>query len=158
MRSLDYVVVACVIKKEKHLERYGLSALDPYILSLHVLVERFCFEIGKVENGGLIVAEKRGSRLDRELDLAWLELKIKGTGYLSPSTIDRRIVGLETIEKKRNMAGLQLADLVISPLARWILGKKTHEDFDIVEKKLRRRSNNAESSYFGSGLIILPKD
>jgi hypothetical protein len=46
MRRLSYTVVACVIKKQAHLERFGLAALDPYLLSLNVLVERFCFEIG----------------------------------------------------------------------------------------------------------------
>ena len=46
MRKLEYQVIACVIKKEEHLTRYGLAALDPYILSLDILVERFCMEIG----------------------------------------------------------------------------------------------------------------
>jgi hypothetical protein len=38
MASLDYTVVACVIKKEAHLHRYGLAAMDPYMLSLRILV------------------------------------------------------------------------------------------------------------------------
>lgn len=46
MRSIDYQVIACVIKKDEHFERYGLAAIDPYMLSLNVLVEQFCFEIG----------------------------------------------------------------------------------------------------------------
>src|SRR6266508_4130237 len=50
MRELDYIVVACVIKKDSHLARYGMAAVDPYMLSLDVLVERFCFEIGNVED------------------------------------------------------------------------------------------------------------
>jgi len=31
MRSLDFRVVACAIKKEAHLAAYGVAALDPYI-------------------------------------------------------------------------------------------------------------------------------
>ena len=45
MRELDYKVVACAIKKDAHVAAYGLAALDPYMLSMSVLVERFCFEI-----------------------------------------------------------------------------------------------------------------
>lgn len=34
MAYLDYLVVACAIKKEAHLRRYGLAAMDPYSLCL----------------------------------------------------------------------------------------------------------------------------
>lgn len=67
MSSLEYKVVPCAIQKDKHLARYGMEALDPYILSLNVLVERFCFEVGNVMHGGLIVAEQRNHSLDRQL-------------------------------------------------------------------------------------------
>ncbi len=51
MRSIPYEVVACVIRKDSHLERYGEAAINPYSLSLTLLVERFCFEVGNVTNG-----------------------------------------------------------------------------------------------------------
>jgi hypothetical protein len=47
MRGLRFQVVACVIRKNDHLQRYGVAALDPYMLSLDVLVERFCMDIGQ---------------------------------------------------------------------------------------------------------------
>jgi hypothetical protein len=158
MRRLDYKVAACAIRKDKYLEHYGLTAVDPYMLSLHVLVELFCFEVGDVAGGGLIVAEKRGHTLDREIDVAWLDLKSKGSRHLPASTIDGRIAGLSTVAKKENIAGLQLADLVISPLARWVLGKENHEDFTIVKEKLLNRAMNPECSYSASGLVVLPKN
>jgi hypothetical protein len=67
--------------------------LDPYFLSLDILVERFCFEIGAVSGGGVIVAECRDPVLDRELDVAWLNLKVQGTRYMSAQQITRRIIG-----------------------------------------------------------------
>jgi hypothetical protein len=39
-------------------------------VSLNVLVERFCFEIGNQAGGGVIVAEKRDPTLDHQLELA----------------------------------------------------------------------------------------
>src|SRR5687768_7671634 len=75
---LDFTVVACAIRKDQHLARYGIAALDPYMLSLDVLVERFCFDLGTAPGAGVIVAEKRGATLDRQLELAWLNLKIQG--------------------------------------------------------------------------------
>ena len=66
MADLQYTVIACAIRKEDHLARYGVAALDPYMLSLDVLVKRFCFEAGHT-GSGVIVAEKRDATLDREL-------------------------------------------------------------------------------------------
>jgi len=154
MRELEYKVVACVIRKDEHLTRYGVAALDPYLLSLDVLVERLCFEIGDITDGGMIVAEKRDAILDRQLEIAWLSLKIQGTRYLRAADIDRRIRGLSLRSKSENLAGLQLADLVISPIGRHILGKPDQKDYAIVESKYRR---NQKGRMEGYGLVILPK-
>jgi hypothetical protein len=153
MQELEYTVVACVIKKDAHLARYGMAAVDPYLLSLDILVERFCCEIGNVPEGGVIYAEKRSPVLDRQLDIAWLNLKVQGTDYVKAITIDERITGLHTRTKSANVAGLQLADLVVSPVGRFVLGKPTKEDWTIIEDKLRRR----KGSYLGAGLVVLPR-
>jgi len=154
MRRLEYTVVACAIRKDEHLGQYGVAALDPYMLSLDVLVERFCFEIGNATEGGVIVAEKRDPTLDRELELAWLNLKIRGTRYIRARDIDERIAGLNLRAKQDNVAGLQLADLVVSPIGRHMLGKPDREDWRIVEAKFRRSPDGKIEGY---GLVILPK-
>jgi hypothetical protein len=154
MATLDYAVVACAIHKSAHLARYGVAALDPYMLSLDILVERFCFEIGAVSKGGKIVAEQRDPTLDRALRLAWLNLKLQGTRYLQGKVIADRIHDIELRPKKQNIAGLQLADLVLSPIGRHVLGKEAREDWQVVQRKLRRgRTGQVE----GFGLVILPK-
>ena len=156
MSSLDYTVVACAIRKEEHLARYGLEALDPYVLSLNILVERFCFEVGDVRHGGLIVAEQRNRTLDHQLELAWLQLRVSGTYYLQGAQIEKRVRDLLIRPKDQNIAGLQLADLVVSPIGRFVLGKPSQRDFRIIEAKLRRSPRGA--SYMGTGLVILPKE
>jgi len=80
---------------------------------------------------------------------------VQGTRYVRGSHIERRIRGLQLRDKKDNLAGLQLADLIVSPIGRFVLGKKTHEDFRIVETKLRR---NPKGEYRGRGLVVLPKE
>lgn len=154
MARLDYQVVACAIRKDDHAERYGIDAVDPYMLALHVLVERFCFEIGNVEEGGMILAEKRNPTLDHELELAWLSLKIRGTGFLAAKDIEKRVEDLRTLDKKKNNAGLQLADLVVSPIGRHVLGKPEQEDFRIIREKFRK---GKKGNHLGYGLVILPK-
>ncbi len=154
IRGLKFQVVACVIRKNDHLQRYGLAALDPYMLSLDVLVERFCMDIGCVVGGGVIVAERRDPTLDRELDIAWLNLKVQGTWYVQAKAIEERIVGLNLRPKTANIAGLQLADLVVTPIGRKVLGKAIKEDYRVIEEKFRcSRKGRIE----GYGLVVLPK-
>lgn len=159
VRRLDFKIVACVIKKGAHLERYGLKAKDPYILSLSILVERFIFECGP--RGGSIVAESRGETFDNALDLAFLDLKIGGTEFISAKKIRQRILSFTIRDKKENIAGLQLADVVATPIGRHVHGKKTYpvyseggDFFSVVEPKLRK---DWKGNYEGMGLVILPK-
>jgi Protein of unknown function (DUF3800) len=153
MRSLQYTVIACAIHKDKHLSQYGVAALDPYLMSLDIIVERFGFEIGTAAKG-VIVAEQRDDTLNQQLELAWLNLKVQGTRFLSASEVRRRFTGLSLRGKQDNIAGLQLADLVVSPIGRHVLGKPEKEDFQIIRQKLRK---NSRGVYDGYGLIVLPK-
>lgn len=111
-------------------------------------------DIGDIGGGGIIVAEKRGSTLDHELDLAWLNLKIQGTKYIPANAIEKRILALNLRDKSANLAGMQLADLVVTPIGRYVLGKQVKEDFEIIQSKFRR---NRRGEAAGFGLVVLPK-
>jgi len=45
--------------------------------------------------------------------------------------------------------------LVVSPIGRHIIGKKTNKDFEIIEQKFRKDKNGKVG---GHGLVVLPKD
>lgn len=154
MRELEYQVVACVICKDQHIARYGADAIDPYMLSLRVLVERFCHEIGDAHEGGFIYAEKRSPVLDLALETAWNDILRNGTAFKRGREISNRIVDLGTRDKRLNVSGLQLADLVVSPIGRAVLGKKSDEDWEIVKEKFRR----GPTGYEGYGLVVLPRE
>lgn len=153
MRDLQYTVIACVIRKPEHLARYDDNAVDPYMYSLEVLVEQFCFEIGDVPDGGFIYAEKRGDDLDEQLDKAWNKLQRTGCDYVDSNTMNERIIDLTLRHKSLNIVGLQLADLVVSPIGRQVIGKVPQVDWNIVETKFRR---SPDGNYNGYGLKILP--
>lgn len=156
LQELDYKVVACVIDKLAHIAQYGSNAIDPYMYSLDILVERFCLELGLDVDGGFICAEKRGPSLDRELMAAWEDIRsTTGTGYKAAVVVDARIVAFDLRDKKPNLAGLQLADLVITPVGRHVTGRPEKADqvrWAVVESKLRR----VGGSYEGKGLVIRP--
>lgn len=157
MNELDYMVIVCVIKKNYHLAKYGLAALDPYMLSLRILIERFVFEIKQRGSGssGIVIAESRDEPLDNKLHLAWIDIRTSGTSYISASEVRKHISALHIRDKKIGVAGLQIADLIVSPIGRHVLGKNPKQDWRIIEKKFRR---NIDGNYMGYGLVILPKN
>jgi len=151
--DLDFQIIAAAILKNKHLEKYRLSAVDPYILSLEFLVERFIFSLDDCRQKGIIIAESWGQQLDNQLELAWLNLKIKGTRYIEPSRVSDKIKDFKIILKSKAIGGLEIADLVVSPIGRALLKKQIKEDFKIIRKKFRR---NKSGHVLGHGLIVFP--
>lgn len=152
--NLDFTIVAAGIHKSKHLDRYGISAIDPYLLSLEFVVERFIFSLDSSQEQGLIVAESRGNQLDNQLELAWLNLKIKGTRFIEPSRITSRISDFKIVPKSKAMGGLEIADLIASPIGRQMLQKETKEDWRVIKRKFRK---NASGHIVGHGMIVFPK-
>lgn len=154
--QIEFTLVACVIKKQSHFEKYGVAALDPYLLSFDNLLSVFMLEIKKGDQGK-IIAERRNSILDNQLELAWLNTKINGTEISTGSDIKERIENLYMVPKSQNEAGLQIADLLASPIGRHIFGAKVkpgHEvDYSVLEKKFSKREKDGENL----GLIVLPK-
>jgi hypothetical protein len=155
IHEIDFKIIACAIKKEKHFKKYGINALDPYLLSLEFVVERFIFSLDSCKERGVIVAESRNRQLDNQLELAWMNLKIKGTKYIEPSRITDKIKDFKIISKSKRIGGLEIADLVASPIGRNIIGKKNKEDFNIIKSKFRR---NNQGHILGHGLVIFPKE
>ncbi len=152
--DLNFSIVAAGIHKSKHFDRYGVSAVDPYILALEFLVERFIFSLDDCKETGMIVAESRGTQLDNQLELAWLNLKIQGTRFIEPSRIAEKITDFKILPKAKAIGGLEVADLIASPIGRSMMKKKSNEDLRIIRKKFRK---NASGHIIGHGMIIFPK-
>jgi hypothetical protein len=61
----------------------------------------------------------------------------RGIRYVRPSLIARRIEAFDFVGRNDAPAGMELADAVVSPIGRMLLGKPTHIDRSIVQAKLR---------------------
>jgi len=66
--------------------------------------------------------------------------------------LDYKVVAC-ALKKDAHVPAYGLADLVVSPIGRFVAGLSPREDFEIVRAKLRRR----DGEYMGAGLVILPK-
>ena len=154
LSALDFRVVACVICKSELLRRYGELAVDPYLVSLGIVIERLCFDLGERSAQGVVHVERRNERLDRELQVAWDVLRLNGTRYVGPEVLRRRIVTMQFETKQSGGAALEIADLVVTPLGRWVAGMPPRPDLDVIKAKLRR---GRTGEWLGAGLVVLPK-
>ncbi|MEK6563671.1 MAG: DUF3800 domain-containing protein [Candidatus Omnitrophota bacterium] len=154
IKDAEFDLVACIIDKNEHIKHYK-NAIDPYLLSLEVIVERFVMFLKEKKAKGVIIAESRGQQLDNQLSLAFLDLKISGTRFLRPIDIAESITDFRIRKKDENIPGLQLVDSVITPIGRRYLNKRNfYIAYDVIKSKFRKHSCG---KYRGYGLIILPK-
>ena len=154
LHKIEFSLIACLIDKKSHLHRYDLRAVDPYLLSLEVLVEKFTIYLRENHDKGIIIAESRSPQLDNELNLSFLGLKINGTRFTKAKEITERISNFTIRKKEENIPGLQIIDSVVSPIGRKYLGYKDYLDYSLVESKLQK---NKEGKHMGYGMVVLPK-
>ena len=104
-----YVIVCCCILKEPFIERFNTGE-DVYGLSLKYLIERL-----KYYNG----------------------LRVKGTKWITSERLTDRIKSFSFVDKKENVVGLQVADLIAYPISRQVLNpERPNPAFQVIAKNI----------------------
>lgn len=137
MSACDYRLIASVIRKQAHRERYGMHAENPYDLALKFALERL---LPLLEEAGQdeirLVGEARGKREDSELQLSFLKTVNDGTEYVSAERFRRISFRLQFKPKAMNIVGTQMADLAGYPIARHVLDpSKPNPAYDVIKGK-----------------------
>ena len=135
-----YTVIASAIRKDRYIKKYGRLSKDVYELALSLMIERSVFCLGdiKVTNKSLrVIIEKRGKKEDKKLHEHFQRLLARGTGYVEPQRLGDIDLGMHFKNKKENINGLQLADLVAYPTAKYVMDpKRANLAFGIVAPKI----------------------
>jgi hypothetical protein len=153
----DISIVACVIMKNKHFANYGLEARDPYLLSFDNLLNRLAFDLHE-DQKGKIIAESRNSILDNQLEIAYLTTRVEGTNKVQAAEIKLKLDNaIQFRQKSDNVAGLQLADMVASPIARHYLGKPERAGQQLGYECVFSKVRNINGRWENVGISILPR-
>jgi hypothetical protein len=155
MRELDFSILAVAILKHDHLASYGERAKHPYHLALEFMLERFVLEVQRGGEGsrGHIIAESRGEVEDNLLKDEFFRLKSRGSYYQSFD----EVTTLWTEDKRKNIVGLQIADLVAYPIARKILDPAAPQlSFDVIRAKVCHKPGQVDC-LLGYGIKIFPE-
>jgi hypothetical protein len=125
METSSYTIISVVIRKQKHKDRYGKAAKNPYDLAFTFALERLLPLLeGHGQTEVQLIAEARGKREDAELKLAVLDVVNNGTYYIGASRFKEVQFHLEFRPKSMNIVGTQVADLAGYPIARYALDTK----------------------------------
>ena len=123
LREWEYRVVTVAIDKKAHKEQYVVWRYEPYHYCLEILIERYVLFLESGGHRGDVMIEQRNRRDDSKLKDSFSDLYDRGTDYIKPERIQAYVTSkkLKIKPKEKNIAGLQLADLIAHPSRREIL-------------------------------------
>ena len=144
IQKTSFSIVSCTIRKDRLIDKYGVKARNPYYIALENLINRvlyFCD--GEAKKTCEIYPEQRGSLEDENLKLEFLSLQLNGVRFYDGHKVRKYITNFDLVDKTGNLSGSQLADLVVSPIGRHIIGKavkvKGNEiEYEILKSKFSR--------------------
>lgn len=141
----DYTILTSSIDKIAYTKKYGYLSDDVYEISLSFLMERaiYIVEKGQEQASELqIILERRGSKEDKRLEEHFQKLMSRGTFYVSKNRFAKYNPDISFSFKKDNINGLQLADLIAYPVARYILDPaKPNPAFQVLKSKIYSKGN-----------------
>lgn len=116
-RDHDYALISVAIDKHAHSQRYGKNAWHPYHYCARLLFERYCLFLRKRGVKGDAVAESRNECDNKALEAEWLSQFKGGTKYIGSHVTTSVLMDgqLNFRTKADNVAGLQLADMLLQP-------------------------------------------
>lgn len=136
----DYTIIAAAIRKDEYIKKYGKQSDNVYGIALSFIIERTVYCLDKVDDKEIcvhLVIEKRGAKEDQELRNHFQVVKSNGTYYVDADRINNYGFGFYFRNKAANINGLQLADLIAYPVARYVLEpERPNLSFKLFEDKI----------------------
>ncbi len=168
IQAAEFKVVVVVIDKAALRTSYGESTAHPYHLGLGFLLQRFAGYLNLINRVGDVMAESRGGREDLLLQESYTRVYEHGIwGVTSAASFQSALSSrqIKLREKKANISGLQLADLLGHPAKMWALRHYGFVEDEpapfakrlmrIVEEKFNRQLYNNKLE--GYGIVLYPK-
>lgn len=156
MDASNFILIACVVDKVQ-LSRGEGSASNPYHIALDICLKAlhsFLAEKGQQNLRTHVVVECRGKKEDSELELEFRRIR-DGSNPANP----RLPFDIVFADKKTNLTGLQLADLVARPVGvNYLRPTQANQAFELLRRKFYCDGgrNAVGMGYENVGLMIYP--
>lgn len=149
--STDFMIIGSLIDKVKLQEQY-YSPGDPYALCFAFILERLYKQFGG-KDVCIIRAESRDNKSNTSLTDIFSRYQDRDGKYSECNVFKKSLVDLSFNQKKQNIVGLQVADLVAYAIGRGILNGNSYHPFEIIKPKFRKSSSG---KIIGYGLKVFP--
>jgi hypothetical protein len=140
MKDSKFYVIPSAIDKNKYIHQSGFKSVDIYELCLSAIFEKSIHIVNKTTRASYkldIIIERRGKREDRKLRSHLDHILLNGTSKIPQSIIGKFEVVVTFKSKKENCNGLQLADLIAYPIAKYLINReKKNPAFEIIKDKI----------------------
>lgn len=156
MEASNFILIACVVDKARLSRSEGANS-NPYHIALGICLEAlhgFLIEKGQENRQTHVVVECRGKKEDIELELEFRRIR-DGSIPGSP----RFPFEIVFADKKTNLTGLQLADLVARPVGvNYVRPAQANQAFELLKRKFYCDGGRARVGlgYENVGLMIYP--
>lgn len=156
MEASNFILIACVVDKAR-LSRSDGTTSNPYHIALGICLESlrsFLAEKGQDQLQTHVVVECRGKKEDSELELEFRRI-------CDGDNQTNRHLPFDIVfaDKKTNLTGLQLADLVARPVGlNHIRPTQENQAFQLLKRKFYCDGGRARvgQGYENVGLMIYP--
>jgi len=122
LEDTDFLMIAVVIDKLVQKRSYPIP-WHPYNMALGFMLQRYCGYLNHIGKRGDVLAESRGKTEDRILKGAYEHIHNNGDMHHKATWFQQALTSnsVKLKQKKANISGLQLADLVAYPARQDIL-------------------------------------
>ena len=134
-----YRIICVSLNKAEHKKKHGKEAMNPYDICLGVFMERVRNFLKKESIGSIkLFVESREKRENAELMKAFRDIMggNHSHSYFFRKRFSKSDMELFIRRKDENIAGLQLADLIVYPYTLYHRDGKGGETYDIASKNI----------------------
>jgi hypothetical protein len=153
VEETEFLLIAAAIDKHALKSKYKHPD-NPYEIALCFCMERLHYFLKDMDQLGrrtTIIVESRGRVEDETLELAFRRIA-DGANQCGPMPEFEIVFS----DKKCNATGLQIADLIVRPIGRYVLNpEQPNRAFEIIKRKFRK---NNRGTVEGFGLKYSPNN
>lgn len=96
----------------------GKNKQDQYLVATQLLLENYCHFLCSQNGMGNIIYEYRELKGNEMLRDKYYHMKLMGSMYMNKDSAEKHLLGIDFVDKKENLAGLQIADFIPNAFAR----------------------------------------
>lgn len=117
----DLIVVGSSVNEDSLKNYYsvgGRNKQDESLVTMQLLLENYCHFLCANNAIGNIVYEYREKIANERLRDRYYHMKLMGSMYMNKVSAEKRLLGIDFVNKNANCAGLQVADFIPLSFAR----------------------------------------